>query len=160
MAFFYNAAPLVPADLSAVIGENRTLLSVSWGPSSSQQDYCQLWLREPGNSTLPQRHTLAQGQVQHVFWGLVPGRNYSVSLSCEAGPYWSSTGVLVVPVGGCGLSRSRSLRVLESKAHLCRAGAETHGDLVAAGSQSAVMGSVMPCCFQWRDLLLEDRAGA
>ncbi|KYO33228.1 receptor-type tyrosine-protein phosphatase beta [Alligator mississippiensis] len=90
--------PLVPADLSAVIGENRTLLSVSWGPSSSQQDYCQLWLREPGNSTLPQRHTLAQGQVQHVFWGLVPGRNYSVSLSCEAGPYWSSTGVLVVPV--------------------------------------------------------------
>uniref|UniRef100_A0A8C4YG76 protein-tyrosine-phosphatase n=1 Tax=Gopherus evgoodei TaxID=1825980 RepID=A0A8C4YG76_9SAUR len=34
----------------------------------------------------------------HFFQGLVPGRNYSVSLSCVAGPYWSSTGILVVPI--------------------------------------------------------------
>ncbi|CAM4610594.1 receptor-type tyrosine-protein phosphatase V-like [Lepidochelys kempii] len=90
--------PLVPANLSAVIGESRRVLAVSWGHVSSQQDYCQLWLRDPGNNTLPWRHTLAGGQVQHFFQGLVPGRNYSVSLSCVAGPYWSSSGILVVPV--------------------------------------------------------------
>uniref|UniRef100_A0A674J523 protein-tyrosine-phosphatase n=1 Tax=Terrapene triunguis TaxID=2587831 RepID=A0A674J523_9SAUR len=90
--------PLVPANLSAVPRESRTVLAVSWGHTSSQQDYCQLWLRDPGNNTLPQRHTLAGGQVQHFFRGLVPGRNYSVSLSCVAGPYWSSTGILVLRV--------------------------------------------------------------
>ncbi|EMP41015.1 Receptor-type tyrosine-protein phosphatase V [Chelonia mydas] len=90
--------PLVPVNLSAVTGESRRVLAVSWGHVSSQQDYCQLWLRDPGNNTLPRRHTLAGGQVQHFFQGLVPGRNYSVSLSCVAGPYWSSSGILVVPV--------------------------------------------------------------
>ncbi|XP_074920814.1 receptor-type tyrosine-protein phosphatase V-like [Chelonoidis abingdonii] len=89
--------PLVPVNFSAMPGESRTVLAVSWGQAPSQQDYCQLWLRGPGN-TLPQRQTLAGGQVQHFFRGLVPGRNYSVSLSCVAGPYWSSTGILVVPI--------------------------------------------------------------
>uniref|UniRef100_A0A452GN22 protein-tyrosine-phosphatase n=1 Tax=Gopherus agassizii TaxID=38772 RepID=A0A452GN22_9SAUR len=73
--------------------------ALAWGdPSPPRQDYCQLWLRGPGNNTLPQRHTLAGGQIQHFFQGLVPGRNYSVSLSCVAGPYWSSTGILVLRV--------------------------------------------------------------
>uniref|UniRef100_A0A8C0IUP4 protein-tyrosine-phosphatase n=1 Tax=Chelonoidis abingdonii TaxID=106734 RepID=A0A8C0IUP4_CHEAB len=89
--------PLVPVNFSAMPGESRTVLAVSWGQAPSQQDYCQLWLRGPGN-TLPQRQTLAGGQVQHFFRGLVPGRNYSVSLSCVAGPYWSSTGILVLRV--------------------------------------------------------------
>uniref|UniRef100_A0A8D2QJI1 protein-tyrosine-phosphatase n=1 Tax=Zonotrichia albicollis TaxID=44394 RepID=A0A8D2QJI1_ZONAL len=52
---------------------------------------CQLWLRDPRNSSLPWRHSLARGQGQHLLQGLIPGRNYSVSLSCVAGPYWSST---------------------------------------------------------------------
>ncbi|XP_075766295.1 receptor-type tyrosine-protein phosphatase V-like isoform X2 [Pelodiscus sinensis] len=91
-------APLVPAHLSAVPGESGRVLAVSWRQAASQQDQCQLWLQDPRNNTLPQSHTLAGGQVQHVFQGLVPGRNYSVSLSCVAGPYWSSTGVLVVPI--------------------------------------------------------------
>uniref|UniRef100_A0A8B9UNQ9 protein-tyrosine-phosphatase n=1 Tax=Anas zonorhyncha TaxID=75864 RepID=A0A8B9UNQ9_9AVES len=50
------------------------------------------------NGSLPSRHALAKGQVQHLLQGLVPGRNYSVSLSCVAGPYWSSTKPLAVAV--------------------------------------------------------------
>lgn len=76
---------------------------ISWGSVSGQQDECQLWLRDPHNSTLPRRHTLDRGQVQHLFQGLIPGRNYSVSLSCVAGPYWSSTKPLAVPMGGYAL---------------------------------------------------------
>ncbi|XP_074833342.1 receptor-type tyrosine-protein phosphatase V-like [Carettochelys insculpta] len=90
--------PLVPANFSAVPGQSPAVLAVSWGPAPGQQDDCQLWLRDPENSTLPRRHTLAGGQAQHLFRGLVPGRNYSVSMSCVAGPYRSSTGVVVVPI--------------------------------------------------------------
>ncbi|XP_063212685.1 receptor-type tyrosine-protein phosphatase V-like isoform X4 [Chroicocephalus ridibundus] len=87
--------PAVPKNLSAVAEGNNTML-ISWGSVSGQQDECQLWLRDPRNSTLPWRHTLGRGQVQHVLQGLIPGRNYSVSLSCVAGPYWSSTKPLAV----------------------------------------------------------------
>uniref|UniRef100_A0A8C5T618 protein-tyrosine-phosphatase n=1 Tax=Malurus cyaneus samueli TaxID=2593467 RepID=A0A8C5T618_9PASS len=48
--------------------------------------------------SLPWRHSLGRGQVQQLLQGLIPGRNYSVSLSCVAGPYWSSTKPLAVPV--------------------------------------------------------------
>ncbi|XP_065710475.1 receptor-type tyrosine-protein phosphatase V-like [Patagioenas fasciata] len=89
--------PSVPKNLSVVAEGNNTML-VSWGSVSGQQDECQLWLRDPQNSTLPRRHTLDRGQVQHLFQGLIPGRNYSVSLSCVAGPYWSSTKPLAVPM--------------------------------------------------------------
>ncbi|NWX03868.1 PTPRV phosphatase, partial [Caloenas nicobarica] len=89
--------PSVPKNLSAVAEGNNTML-ISWGSVSGQQDECQLWLRDPQNSTLPRRHTLDRGQVQHLFQGLIPGRNYSVSLSCVAGPYWSSTKPLAVPM--------------------------------------------------------------
>lgn len=78
---------------------------ISWRSVSGQQDDCQLWLRDPRNSTLPWRHPLGRGQVQHLLQGLVPGRNYSVSLSCVAGPYWSSTKPLAVPMGGYALPR-------------------------------------------------------
>ncbi|XP_054037516.1 receptor-type tyrosine-protein phosphatase V-like isoform X1 [Rissa tridactyla] len=87
--------PSVPKNLSAVAEGNNTML-ISWGSVSGQQDECQLWLRDPRNSTLPWRHTLGRGQVQHLLQGLIPGRNYSVSLSCVAGPYWSSTKPLAV----------------------------------------------------------------
>ncbi|NXD27257.1 PTPRV phosphatase, partial [Spelaeornis formosus] len=90
-------SPSVPQNLSAVAEANNTML-ISWGNVSGQQDDCQLWLRDPQNSSLPRRHSLARGQVQHLLQGLIPGRNYSVSLSCVAGPYWSSTKPLAVPV--------------------------------------------------------------
>ncbi|XP_041345538.1 receptor-type tyrosine-protein phosphatase V-like [Pyrgilauda ruficollis] len=89
--------PSVPQNLSAVAEGNNTML-ISWGSISGQQDDCQLWLRDPRNSSLPWRHSLGRGQVQHLLQGLIPGRNYSVSLSCVAGPYWSSTKPLAVPV--------------------------------------------------------------
>ncbi|NXA42270.1 PTPRV phosphatase, partial [Eudromia elegans] len=89
--------PSVPQNLSAVVEGNNTML-VSWDCVSGQQDECQLWLQDPRNSSLPQQHAVTQGQVQHAFRGLIPGRNYSVSLSCVAGPYWSSTKPLAVPV--------------------------------------------------------------
>ncbi|NXF09314.1 PTPRV phosphatase, partial [Smithornis capensis] len=89
--------PAVPQNLSAVAEGNSTML-ISWGSVSGQQDNCQLWLRDPWNSSLPWRHSLGRGQVQHLLQGLTPGRNYSVSLSCVAGPYWSSTKPLTVPV--------------------------------------------------------------
>uniref|UniRef100_A0A8B9CEM2 protein-tyrosine-phosphatase n=1 Tax=Anser brachyrhynchus TaxID=132585 RepID=A0A8B9CEM2_9AVES len=76
---------------------NNTML-ISWDSVPGQQDDCQLWLRDPRNGSLPSRHTLAKGQVQHLLQGLVPGRNYSISLSCVAGPYWSSTKLLAVAV--------------------------------------------------------------
>ncbi|XP_009946384.1 PREDICTED: receptor-type tyrosine-protein phosphatase V-like, partial [Leptosomus discolor] len=87
--------PSVPQNLSVVAEGNNSML-ISWGSVSGQQDDCQLWLRDPRNSTLPWRHTLGRGQVQHLLQGLIPGRNYSVSLSCVAGPYWSSTKPLFV----------------------------------------------------------------
>ncbi|XP_053854303.1 receptor-type tyrosine-protein phosphatase V-like [Vidua macroura] len=89
--------PSVPQNLSAVAEGNNTML-ISWDSVSGQQDDCQLWLRDPRNSSLPWRHSLGRGQVQHLLQGLIPGRNYSVSLSCVAGPYWSSTKPLAVPV--------------------------------------------------------------
>ncbi|NWZ85396.1 PTPRV phosphatase, partial [Poecile atricapillus] len=90
-------SPSVPQNLSAVAEGNNTML-ISWGSVSGQQDDCQLWLRDPRNSSLPWRHSLGRGQVQHLLQGLIPGRNYSVSLSCVAGPYWSSTKPLAVPM--------------------------------------------------------------
>ncbi|XP_057895997.1 receptor-type tyrosine-protein phosphatase V-like, partial [Melospiza georgiana] len=89
--------PSVPQNLSAVAEGNSSML-ISWGSVPGQQDECQLWLRDPRNSSLPWRHSLARGQGQHLLQGLIPGRNYSVSLSCVAGPYWSSTKPLAVPV--------------------------------------------------------------
>ncbi|NWI60286.1 PTPRV phosphatase, partial [Calyptomena viridis] len=89
--------PSVPQNLSVVAEGNNTML-ISWGNVSGQQDNCQLWLRDPRNSSLPWRHSLGRGQVQHLLQGLTPGRNYSVSLSCVAGPYWSSTKPLTVPM--------------------------------------------------------------
>ncbi|XP_064327985.1 receptor-type tyrosine-protein phosphatase V-like isoform X1 [Phalacrocorax carbo] len=89
--------PSVPKNLSVVAEGNNTML-ISWDSVSGQQDDCQLWLRDPRNSTLPRRHALGRGQVQHLLQGLIPGRNYSVSLSCVAGPYWSSTKPLAVPM--------------------------------------------------------------
>ncbi|NXK20600.1 PTPRV phosphatase, partial [Arenaria interpres] len=89
--------PSVPKNLSAVAEGNNTML-IFWDSVSGQQDECQLWLRDPRNSTLPWRHVLSRGQVHHHLQGLVPGRNYSVSLSCVAGPYWSSTKPLAVPM--------------------------------------------------------------
>ncbi|NXQ94898.1 PTPRV phosphatase, partial [Sagittarius serpentarius] len=89
--------PSVPQNLSAVAEGNNTML-ISWDSVSGEQDDCQLWLRDPRNSTLPWRQALGRGQVQHLLQGLIPGRNYSVSLSCVAGPYWSSTKPLAVPM--------------------------------------------------------------
>ncbi|XP_072774899.1 receptor-type tyrosine-protein phosphatase V isoform X2 [Taeniopygia guttata] len=89
--------PSVPQNLSAVAEGNNTVL-ISWDSVSGQQDDCQLWLRDPRNSSLPWRLSLGTGQVQHLLQGLTPGRNYSVSLSCVAGPYWSSTKPLAVPM--------------------------------------------------------------
>ncbi|NXN23200.1 PTPRV phosphatase, partial [Nycticryphes semicollaris] len=89
--------PSVPKNLSAVAEGNNTML-ISWDSVSGEQDECQLWLRDPRNSTLPWRHALGRGQVQHLLQRLIPGRNYSVSVSCVAGPYWSSTKPLAVPM--------------------------------------------------------------
>ncbi|XP_064029783.1 receptor-type tyrosine-protein phosphatase V-like isoform X2 [Pogoniulus pusillus] len=89
--------PSVPSNLS-VVAEGRGTVLISWGSVPGQQDDCQLWLRDPRNSTVPWRHALGRGQAQHLLQGLVPGRNYSVSLNCVAGPYWSSTKPLAVPM--------------------------------------------------------------
>ncbi|NXG36297.1 PTPRV phosphatase, partial [Dromaius novaehollandiae] len=90
-------SPSVPKNLSAVVKGSNTMV-ISWDSVSGQQDDCQLWLRDPRNSSLAQRHTVTKGQVQHIFQGLIPGRNYSIYLSCVAGPYWSSTKPLAVPI--------------------------------------------------------------
>ena len=93
------AAPSVPQNLSAAAEGNSAVL-ISWGSAPGQQDDCQLWLRDPRNGSVPRRHALTKGQFQHLLHGLTPGRNYSVSLSCVAGPYWSSTKPLAVAMGG------------------------------------------------------------
>ncbi|NXG41130.1 PTPRV phosphatase, partial [Psilopogon haemacephalus] len=89
--------PSVPSKLSAVAQGLGSVL-VSWGSVSGQQDDCQLWLRDPRNSSLPWRVPLGKGQAQQLLQGLVPGRNYSISFNCVAGPYWSSTKPLAVPM--------------------------------------------------------------
>lgn len=113
----FVVAPSVPQNLSAVAEGNNTVL-ISWDSISGQQDDCQLWLRDPRNSSLPWRHSLGTGQVQHLLQGLIPGRNYSVSLSCVAGPYWSSTKPLAVPMGGYTLPRGGSGAGWKREKHL------------------------------------------
>ncbi|NWU94896.1 PTPRV phosphatase, partial [Upupa epops] len=90
-------SPSVPQNVSAVAKGKNTVL-ISWGSVSGHQDECQLWLRDLRNGTLPWRYTLGRGQDQHFLEGLIPGRNYSVTLSCVAGPYWTSTKPLSVPM--------------------------------------------------------------
>ncbi|XP_060087100.1 receptor-type tyrosine-protein phosphatase V-like isoform X2 [Heteronotia binoei] len=90
--------PLVPRKLSAVVEKSSSALSVSWGKPLSKPERCQLQLWHPGNSTVLQNHTVAPWQVQHVYRDLVPGRNYSVSLSCISGPYKSSSETVVIPI--------------------------------------------------------------
>ncbi|XP_053105141.1 receptor-type tyrosine-protein phosphatase V-like isoform X2 [Hemicordylus capensis] len=90
--------PLVPGKLSIMLEKNSRELSVSWGKPLSKPERCQLQLWHAGNSTGLRHHVLAQWQVQHVFQELVPGRNYSVSLHCIAGPYKNSSETVAIPV--------------------------------------------------------------
>ncbi|XP_042322212.1 receptor-type tyrosine-protein phosphatase V-like isoform X3 [Sceloporus undulatus] len=90
--------PLVPRKLSMKSDKRDPALSVTWAKPLSKPEHCQLQLWYSGNNTVLQRHTLTQWQIQQVFQGLVPGRNYSVSLSCTAGPYVSSSEMLAMPV--------------------------------------------------------------
>ncbi|XP_054837704.1 receptor-type tyrosine-protein phosphatase V-like isoform X2 [Eublepharis macularius] len=90
--------PLVPRKLSMVVEKSNPSLSVSWVKPFSKPERCQLQLWHPGNSTILQNHTLAPWQIQHVFQDLIPGRNYSVSLSCISGPYKSSSETVVMPI--------------------------------------------------------------
>ncbi|XP_015280159.1 PREDICTED: receptor-type tyrosine-protein phosphatase V-like, partial [Gekko japonicus] len=90
--------PVVPRKLSAVVERGRSALSVFWGKPLSKPERCQVQLWHPGNRTMLQNHTLAPWQVQHVFQDLVPGRNYSVSLSCISGPYKGSSETVVIPI--------------------------------------------------------------
>ncbi|XP_061487825.1 receptor-type tyrosine-protein phosphatase V-like isoform X3 [Rhineura floridana] len=90
--------PLVPGKLSIKAEKRNQAQSVSWAEPLSKPELCQLQLWHSGNSTMLQNHTLTQWQVQHVFQRLVSGRNYSVSLSCIAGPYKSSSKMVAMPV--------------------------------------------------------------
>uniref|UniRef100_A0A8C6YDH4 protein-tyrosine-phosphatase n=1 Tax=Naja naja TaxID=35670 RepID=A0A8C6YDH4_NAJNA len=92
--------PLVPRKLSVKAEKGNPALSVAWAKPVSKPERCQLQLWHPENSTLLQHHTLTQWQVRHIFQGLVPGRNYSISLICVAGPYKNSSEMIVMPIGG------------------------------------------------------------
>ncbi|XP_007430100.1 receptor-type tyrosine-protein phosphatase V-like [Python bivittatus] len=90
--------PFVPRKLSVKAEKGNPALSVTWAKPVSKPERCQLQLWHSENSTMLQHHTLTQWQVQHIFQGLVPGRNYSVSLTCVAGPYKNSSETIVVPI--------------------------------------------------------------
>ncbi|XP_053249683.1 receptor-type tyrosine-protein phosphatase V-like isoform X1 [Podarcis raffonei] len=90
--------PWVPRKLSIKAEKGNPALSVFWTKPLSKPERCQLQLWHPGNSTMLQHHALTQWQVQHVFQRLVPGRNYSISLNCIAGPYTSSSETAVMPI--------------------------------------------------------------
>lgn len=97
---FYIPGPFVPRKLSVKVEKSNFALLVSWRKPLSKPERCQLQLWHPGQSIMLQHHTLAQWQIQHVFQGLVPGRNYSICLSCIAGPYKASSETVTVPLGG------------------------------------------------------------
>ncbi|KAM3840465.1 LOW QUALITY PROTEIN: receptor-type tyrosine-protein phosphatase V-like [Vipera latastei] len=90
--------PLIPRKLSVKAEKGNPALSVAWAKPVSKPECCQLQLWDPENSTLLQHHILTQWQVRHIFQGLVPGRNYSVSLTCVAGPYKNSSEMMVMPI--------------------------------------------------------------
>ncbi|KAL8179225.1 UNVERIFIED_CONTAM: hypothetical protein K2H54_061970, partial [Gekko kuhli] len=90
--------PVVPRRLSTAIEKSSSALSVFWGKPLSKPERCQVQLWYSGNSTMLQNHTLAPWQVQHVFQDLVPGRNYSVSLSCISGPYKGSSETVEISI--------------------------------------------------------------
>ncbi|ETE69838.1 Receptor-type tyrosine-protein phosphatase V, partial [Ophiophagus hannah] len=93
-----NTNPFVPRKLSVKAEKGNPALSVAWAKPVSKPERCQLQLWHPENSTLLQHHTLTQWQVRHIFQGLVPGRNYSISLICVAGPYKNSSEMIVMPI--------------------------------------------------------------
>uniref|UniRef100_A0A6J0ST19 protein-tyrosine-phosphatase n=1 Tax=Pogona vitticeps TaxID=103695 RepID=A0A6J0ST19_9SAUR len=90
--------PLVPGKLSIKAEKGNTAASVTWAKPLSKPERCQLQLWYPGNDTMLQHHVLTPWQIRHVFKGLVPGRNYSVSLSCTAGPYKNSSEMTEVAI--------------------------------------------------------------
>ncbi|XP_069489695.1 receptor-type tyrosine-protein phosphatase V-like isoform X2 [Ambystoma mexicanum] len=90
--------PLAPSNVSVVIEENNTVLVLSWSESSGRLDSYQAWLVDLWNGTGSRNQTLAKERDGHAFHGLIPGRNYSVSVSSAAGPYRNSSRSLMVPV--------------------------------------------------------------
>uniref|UniRef100_A0A8C3QKT0 protein-tyrosine-phosphatase n=1 Tax=Cyanoderma ruficeps TaxID=181631 RepID=A0A8C3QKT0_9PASS len=73
-----------------------------WTSKCQSWGFCILHQAQPshlgGLSTCSGKGQRLSQDFQHLLQGLIPGRNYSVSLSCVAGPYWSSTKPLAVPV--------------------------------------------------------------
>ncbi|KAJ7331834.1 hypothetical protein JRQ81_014014 [Phrynocephalus forsythii] len=90
--------PLVPGKLSIKPEKGSPAASVTWAKPLSKPEHCQLQLLYPRNNTMLQHHVLTPWQIRHVFKGLVPGRNYSVSLSCTAGPYKSRSQMMTVAI--------------------------------------------------------------
>ncbi|XP_038605095.1 receptor-type tyrosine-protein phosphatase V-like isoform X1 [Tachyglossus aculeatus] len=88
-------SPLAPEELSVAMQGDSAVVSLGWAETSGQGD-CQAWFSEPGGS--PQREPLQPGQANLVLRGLTPGRNVSLSVLCQAGPLWATTGPVVLPV--------------------------------------------------------------
>ncbi|XP_078500293.1 receptor-type tyrosine-protein phosphatase V-like [Lissotriton helveticus] len=90
--------PLAPQNVSVVIEENNTVLVLSWSRSGGILDHYNAWLLDLWDQTATKNQTLGKEESQHAFQGLVPGRNYSVSVSSVVGPYHNSSRRSLVPV--------------------------------------------------------------
>ncbi|XP_030077446.1 receptor-type tyrosine-protein phosphatase V isoform X2 [Microcaecilia unicolor] len=88
--------PLAPENVSVVIEEDNTILVLSWSRATGLQDSYQVWLLDLHNQTASQSSTVAKEVGHHLFQGLVPGRNYSVSVTSVVGPYQNSSESVLV----------------------------------------------------------------
>nr|XP_033774579.1 receptor-type tyrosine-protein phosphatase V-like isoform X2 [Geotrypetes seraphini]XP_033774580.1 receptor-type tyrosine-protein phosphatase V-like isoform X2 [Geotrypetes seraphini]XP_033774581.1 receptor-type tyrosine-protein phosphatase V-like isoform X2 [Geotrypetes seraphini] len=90
--------PVAPENVSVVIEEDNTVLVLSWSLAAGLQDSYQVWLLDLHNQTASWSSTVSKGVGHHLFQGLVPGRNYSVSVTSVVGPYRNSSESVLVAV--------------------------------------------------------------
>ncbi|XP_027631801.1 receptor-type tyrosine-protein phosphatase V [Tupaia chinensis] len=89
-------SPLTPNELSVSMQSGSAVVSLAWARGPLGQGVCHARLSAAGRHSWEQ--SLVLGQAYLVLGGLTPGRNHSLSVLCEAGPWRASTQPVLLPV--------------------------------------------------------------
>ncbi|XP_053462317.1 receptor-type tyrosine-protein phosphatase V-like isoform X2 [Nycticebus coucang] len=89
-------SPLTPNELLVSMHAGTAMVNLAWASSPLGEGVCHAQLSEAGHFSWEQ--PLVLGQARLVLRGLTPGRNFSLSVLCQAGPLQVSTHPVVLPV--------------------------------------------------------------
>ncbi|XP_040133398.1 receptor-type tyrosine-protein phosphatase V isoform X3 [Ictidomys tridecemlineatus] len=89
-------SPLMPSELLVSMQAGSAVVNLAWVSSPLGQGTCHAQLSEAGH--LSWKEPLELGQARLMLRGLTPGRNFSLSVRCQAGPLQASTHPVVLPV--------------------------------------------------------------